>query len=832
MENESIKNLPEAEIELDRNLRIKDTYICVYNDGMNMIDINDFPIMNKFQLNKKVNDIETIFTNKLKENGLVGNIYSLRPNGVLVEGKLKLSDIADKLGSTVSATEVGVRYNMSVAHGLYTTTNGKRVIKRGNSYMLEGRDQEASQYEMGIAYMKSLRYDETETDKSAFDENNCFASKVYPWTHMRKVQISLDDNEFNYDMDVDNGGNYFTEVPLYYIKEQFLLEQEYSVTGYNGSSTIAYKSIFDMTSSWDNEDPLRGIPKNFSDMGNLSIGHYKWVSKYPLDGYRPASPFINKVKKVAVVDDGSYDNSIQRYIKICINGTEYYQKYKNYIESDIYSDEPPVIYVLVEDESNTEYAPVLERKHYFSCFRSSTNDKTLYDGKQILWSRPNTTPGNNITLPTFRTYVRNLNDNYYITDMRAWNDFFIFLMDIEFKTFDSQTKLNGISNISYNTRNKVYFDQTKEGYTFYTTKDDIGTSEDIILTSLFVGTSIGNNNAFGGTDSDKIPVITDIVSPMVEDEDFFIEKDSQDNPIIYYMYENGSFGTDASQAVDSTEIRYAVRVHNGNSENLTDPYYAIVNTTGEFPKDYLNSNELFKNYVYYYNNELYGTFSTESRASYKELSSRKLCKVKVNKPGIFRDTYIYACFIGNSGLTDKIDYRTGSLSIKTNNSVKRSIKWNWIENPYAGQYQFLDGCHVKHNMIESLSTVPHNALYVCDKTDLYSETFSNYNLISRFYGPTASNGCCRIGFDPENPWAFITTVVGNNGSINGVSYKNLGDSFYSNTGFNTSDKSERVIYVGGYWGSSIGAGCRFLYTNSGLTGLSSNIGSSFQRKEG
>ena len=72
----SIKDLPKAILAVDEDMNIQDTYLCVYdNDTMNMTDINNLSMYNKFKIDKKVKTVETALTEALQNKKFIGNVY-------------------------------------------------------------------------------------------------------------------------------------------------------------------------------------------------------------------------------------------------------------------------------------------------------------------------------------------------------------------------------------------------------------------------------------------------------------------------------------------------------------------------------------------------------------------------------------------------------------------------------------------------------------------------------------------------------------------------------------------------------------------------------------
>ena len=216
-----------------------------------------------------------------------------------------------------------------------------------------------------------------------------WSSGIYPWNSMEKV--------------TDEHGNYFTKVPLYFIKEEYVTD-----TG------------IDVSASWPT------IPDKYI---NNIIYKYIFVCKTRLPGYRPAE-FFYDYKKYNMIEDneGEY---------VYIQDLECYTIPLYYNSNDIR-------YKLSTEKTDT-YTKILTRDHYFSCYEASTE---IVDGKSYIASKPNIMVEDSIKLPQFRTLCKDTDEYYYISDMRSHVDFFCTLFSIEFATTNCQSVTYGSINNS------------------------------------------------------------------------------------------------------------------------------------------------------------------------------------------------------------------------------------------------------------------------------------------------------------------------------------------------------------------------------------------------
>lgn len=217
-------------------------------------------------------------------------------------------------------------------------------------------------------------------------------SGIYPWNSMERVQ--------------DSDGNYFTKVPLYYIKEEFITD--------NG---------IDITASYPK------IPDKYI---NNTVYKYTFVSKSRLKGYRPAEFFYKYVYNIMKEDDNGdyiYLDDLECYTIPTSYGTN-----KRYRLSDELND--------------ITYTKILTRYHYFSCYEAA---EEVINGKPVIVSKPGLTPLTGLTLEEFRQRCRE--NSFYVRDIRSYTDFFCTLMSIEFaSTWSDNLTFNGV-----NTSNLLLF---------------------------------------------------------------------------------------------------------------------------------------------------------------------------------------------------------------------------------------------------------------------------------------------------------------------------------------------------------------------------------------
>lgn len=757
----SIKDLPKAILAVDEDMNIQDTYLCVYdNDTMNMTDINNLSMYNKFKIDKKVKTVETALTEALQNKKFIGNVYTTEDDGTLVLSQLKLEDVS-KLLKTQYKSAIGVRYTLNINTGEMRST-GRRVIVSGNNIYYEGIDIEAEGFEFGISSLLPDGKTEVLPDK-----NTCLAENAYPWNEMKKVQISLDDKEISYDVSKDNGGNYFTEVPLYYVRTQYLLEKEIPITGLNGSSTIKYEKLYDLTSTLNNESIKDSIPEEYKNETDTTIGVYYWVSKYPLTDFRPAEFFIHTLKCEPVEDNDMYDSSIPRYVKLVINFKEYYLKYSDFENSEILPDSIPKKYCLLSARENSKDVNILDGKHYFACYESST-DTIEVDGvsKTIAISRPNVYQKVSETLSNYRTYVKNLGDKYYIKDIKSNTDFYQLLMAIEYKTLDTQSKIRGVSELDFNNYVQSYFDQNDTNKIFISD----------VYSNMF--TKYQTINCYSKNGDMQKSLITKISYP-TENIDYTIERHKNDNsPVQYYVKivdNKRTYITDSTIA-DNDTVYYKITI-----STVKNPIYVKVISELKYepaPSGFLKEEwlQLFKGFIYVD-------------------GYHKLACINIDTKMNVLSSYIVHSLGWICGSTDKLAYRTGYIG----NNGRYPFKWNWIENPYGNLWKMIDGCYSMDNAIDGIDK-PHNAYYICDNIENYSN-YSKYKLIDSFYGPGIDGSILRYAYNANKPWAQLPCYVKSNSS------SSYSDIFYQKA--TMSSKDLRLVLSGGgfFYRSSVGMYC-------------------------
>lgn len=248
------------------------------------------------------------------------------------------------------------------------------------------------------------------------DTTGRWTNGIYPWNKMKKVQI-LENAEnptpvVNYDLSVDNGGSYFTEVPLYFIKEEIKTEDG-----------------IDITDSW----PI--VPVQYQ---NKNVYEYVFVCKSKLSGYRPAEFFKSYKNNIVMAESVT-----GKYI--------YLQDLDCYYEADTFNPKEKR-YDIASDESVSDYIKFLDKKHYFACYEASTYVDS--DGKTKFQSRPSTFYNKilgkvNVNMANSRTYARNINKSYQLQDMRSHQDFFGVLSEIEFASLNCQFSVSGVTSLPY-----------------------------------------------------------------------------------------------------------------------------------------------------------------------------------------------------------------------------------------------------------------------------------------------------------------------------------------------------------------------------------------------
>ena len=249
---ENINDLETAEIKVNDDGQIENLSIALYKDNvMNFTNIEKFPLYTKYQIDKKIKEFEKEMTLKMQEQNIINKIYIKDESGELVESYLTLEQIAKKMNN-IAYDEIGVRYNISTTNvnkikiGEFTSYIGQRIIKKGTDILLGGIDFDSNT--LNVSFDKIIFGDHTTYPEYSITKENDTFLNHYPWNKMKKVQISLDNSEYNYDLSRDNGGNYFTEVPLYYIDQRYIIEENYKdISPLNNSTVIRYRPILDIT---------------------------------------------------------------------------------------------------------------------------------------------------------------------------------------------------------------------------------------------------------------------------------------------------------------------------------------------------------------------------------------------------------------------------------------------------------------------------------------------------------------------------------------------------------------------------------------------------------
>ena len=759
---ENINDLESAEIRLNSNGELEDLFVAIFkNNTMNFTRFENLPIYTKYQVDNKVSAFEKDMTLKMQERSIINKIYiksdensnvstsnnangfqELRGTPNLVEHYLKIDQIADKLNK-FAYKEIGVRYNISTTTGKHTESSGRNVIRQGNTTLIAGPDLEPS--------MLKPAFSKLDEQGNEITQENIFAREYHPWKDMKKVQISMDSSSYNYDMSIDNGGNYFTEVPLYYVDQRFIIEESYTVTGYDGNTYVKYRPLIDITGIWNAANPLSCIPKEYQT-SNYSIGMYKWVCEYPLYGYRPASFFVKKINVVPEEDTGNHDPSLPRYVKTEIGGIEYYMLYKNYLEGNLLTDEIPVLYCMVE--GNGEYnTKILTTKHYFSCYETSLE---IVDNTEYAVSKPGKYQSTSASIGTFRDRVTNLGAEYSLIDMRGVTDFFGHLIDIEYSTLDSQKVCAGFTGGIYTKDSNIPLTQSNEG------------GDNFICNYRSVIYLYPNQIISVGTDLDSINRMNKAIykysRTLQLDVDFTLDMNT-----VYYRSNlvDGvpTYSTSYDDAIDSYEY------YLGTIDGVGEIYAAKITTESELPSI---NNDISRLHQIYYNIENHCLY-TPPMPSNSPKSHGILYRVYID--GTITENFKEGNVLYNNawktGSTDILSDRTGSIctDLSSDGDDKyHAFKWNWIENPYGNLYKFIDGIHISINETDGFDD-PHSTIWYCDTPELYNSNTSNtnYTKLLSYICPEgkSTDRVNQLGFDPVIPWIQLPNSVGNNIYNNG-----------------------------------------------------------------
>ena len=777
MSIENINELEPATIKIAEDGELEDLYLAIYkNNTMNFTKFSNLPVYVRNQIDAKLENFEKDMTLKMQECNILNKVYRKDESGKFIETYLTLDEIAKKMGN-IAYKEIGVRYNISTVTGQHTTSKGKNVIRRGNTTLIAGPDLEPS--------LLSPAFSKLDVNGNEVPIENIFARDYHPWNKMKKMQISMDSKDYNYDLSIDNGGNYFTEVPLYYIDQKYIIEESYQVTGYDGNTHLRYRPIMDITGIWNAMEPLECIPEEYQT-DSYSIGMYKWVCEYPLYGYRPAGFFIRKVNKIPTIDNGTYDSSVKRYVKIEINNEIYYVLYKNYLESNLKTGEVPSLYCLEETDSSGYNTKILTSKHYFGCYEISNDSRN-----SIVYSvsRPNKTMAENI-MRNMRTYIKNNGSDYYMLDLRSKVDFFDHLIDIEFATLDSQSVCRGFCDGAYDIN----------GTTRLPLSHASGTSNSFICTYDIVSKfRVGQIISAGGYASYTSGMATAFYRkkyvssrPISKDIDFTI-----DDTTPYYRNNTDNIPTYSQNVEDSVDGKTYYLTNIGL---IGDVYVTIIENESDLPK-YTTSNKLIQVCFCRANNNLYVPVSTNSK------SDAKLYKMFIdsdiedmseltNYTMIYNEPY-------KTGTTDILISRNGTIAT-TLSDGKYPFRWNWIENPYGTMIKGIDGCHISYNKLENVTT-NNNSIWYCDVPELFNDgvydnatqifSHPNYSQITTYIMPGEKGNCGQIGFDPNVPWVQLISK--------------LGDNVYSDSfTFGSTQTNDRTLVYGGVFNQGAQCGLR------------------------
>lgn len=397
---------------------------------------------------------------------------------------------------------------------------------------------------------------------------------IYPWNSMRKVKIiekPTGETVFDYNNENSNTkGNWFTEVPLYFIRNAIITEDG-----------------IDITDSW----PI--IPAKYQ---NKLIYEYKFVCKSMLPGYRPAEFFKSYETKVRMDEsnEGEY---------IYLNSLNCYYKYSS---ADIleHLDFGVKKYKKVKDNTVKTYVTILDKKHYFSCYEMSKEDITNSNGATVTGavSRPNKFSitcgkynGSIIDSHTpFRDWAKNLSSKYYLHDMRSHNDFFITLMEIEFATTNSEFSVKTPKSLSLSltpieavtNSNSV---KVKKGYVHIGDTISVGTKlydRSIAMDRLVDGIeSIDDTTDLIYFDGEAI----DIPSTARISLSRYISGYTDDDYKVYYRDPNGNISISGSDVKYSTKnpcngLSFRTGAANGIVENSPIKWNWIENPWGNTRK--------------------------------------------------------------------------------------------------------------------------------------------------------------------------------------------------------------------------------------------------------
>lgn len=136
----------------------------------------------------------------------------------------------------------------------------------------------------------------------------------------------------------------------------------------------------------------------------------------------------------------------------------------------------------------------------------------------------------------------------------------------------------------------------------------------------------------------------------------------------------------------------------------------------------------------------------------------------------------------NTGGTDGIAFHSGSTVAAGDQTG--TVKYRNMENLWGNIWQFIDGISMNQG-----------AIYVANRPSYNSDdTAANHTQLS-YVAPTTSGYQKELGFDETMPWAQVCTTASG-----AASNTYIADYYYHNA------SEWRVVFVGGYWNATAGAG--------------------------
>ena len=462
-------------------------------------------------------------------------------------------------------------------------------------------------------------------------------SGIYPWNSMEKV--------------IDEHGNYFTKVPLYFIKEEYITD-----TG------------IDISASW----PY--IPERF--IAN-NIFKYTFVCKTKLPGYRPAD-FFYDYKPYTMIEDS-------KGLYVYIHDLDCYTIPLYYAETDIR-------YSISETATDEGYTKILTRYHYFSCYEASIE---TVNGKTKITSKPGMLPTVSTTLNKFREYCKNTDSSYFVRDIRSYTDFFCTLFEIEFATTNSGSIVVGASSRGpFNNNNTAQIDATN--------------TNTVRVNNKFVkGTYIGIGSSTGSTSVASDRLITSVEEVGTNSGIYDITFDGKPVTIkkgnVVWVTRHISGTTDAS------EFRSAfMGIWKGDSTAtfkwnwIENPYTNIWKFIDGFHiKHEVDENGLLENCIYVTNNPaLYSDkFTGYNKVNYimpsefLNISNKRTCGGDAYVSQLGYDPVYPWCQVASkvgasdsNGYADKYYETTQSSNDGTTRILM--IGGSWIYGHASGLYQF------------------------------------------------------------------------------------------------------------------------------------------------